>query len=125
MEEAKDEVSQSRNNQPNFRVKLYLLNEAGNWEDCGTGILNMISDVINDEERDFFQVISDSEHGPPSLAPELLEKLQKIKSDKSDERCLLYRPLAKDNQYERQGGNIIPSKPMSYNMLARVYNLMD
>ena len=104
MDDLKDELVQPKNSQPNFRVKVYLLNASGNWEDCGTGTLEMVKDAVNDEELDFFQVLADNEQDKSTLSPELLEKQAKITNNKTNERYVLYRPLLKTSQFENQGG---------------------
>ena len=100
----KDDVVQLVKDEPNFRVKVYLLDEIGNWEDCGTGNLKMIKDASRAEELEFFEVIAEDDQEKAELTTELLERQQMIRGHKTDHTYILYRPLIKSYPFERQEG---------------------
>lgn len=99
-----EEIIPQKNPNVGWKVKVYLLNATGNWDDCGTGILEMVKENINGEEIDFFQVSvfdESSKLNPPPVSP---DKLHKLKGVKDDERYIMYRPLMRFNSFEKQGG---------------------
>jgi len=95
-----DEVSKQETLR--WRVKVYLLNEGGNWDEGGTGDIHLVRDKVNGEEIDFFQVVA-VENDPTPITVSF-EKLQKLKSYRENENYVLYRPLLAFNVYEKQGG---------------------
>jgi len=102
-----DDITPPKNSGLNWKVKLYLLTEAGTWEDCGTGDLEIVKQKYHDEETDFFKVIcspSDPKPNPPLISE---EKLKKLTNFQDEPNCLLLTPLLKSSLFEKQGG-----KPM-------------
>ena len=90
-----------------WKVKVYLLSEFGNWNDCGTGILKIVSQInpSTEDESDFLQVIAKEDSLQEDLIKEVpYEKLIKI-ADKKIPDCVLSRKINKVNTYEKQKGN--------------------
>jgi hypothetical protein len=110
-----DEITHQQYANLNWRVKVYLLNSTGNWDDCGTGTLDMVKENINGEDIEFLQVASyeDKNQAGAILIPS--DKLLKLKGNKEDEKYLLHRPLMKLNQFEKQGGKYYSRMPKVIN----------
>jgi len=108
-----DEVSRQKNNNLHWRVKVYLLNGTGNWDECGTGDFHLVKDKLNGEEMDFLQVspCENDEEAPPVVSS---EKLQKIKSYRENENHVLYRPLLRFNEFQKQGGKVVHQKRLIF-----------
>ena len=82
----------------------------------------MVKDFINGEETDYFQVTAVNEENIPEVPTIAEDKLKKLRGDKANEEFLLYRPLLKHNDFEKQGGIIFHSQ---LSELLRLYNLLD
>jgi hypothetical protein len=100
-----DELIKQKN--PNWKVKVYLLNDSGNWDDCGTGTLEIARATKGGEELDFFKVTKNDENAPatPSVVPQ--ERLDKLKGDSPNPKTILFVPILKYNQFDKQGGKIL------------------
>jgi hypothetical protein len=99
-----DEHNGNKNSHRNWKVKVYLLNEMGNWDDCGTGILELIKENSLGEEIDFFHVqrIEDAIEDSSPFIPE--DKSQKLKGNTDNPKIILHTPISADSQFEKQGG---------------------
>lgn len=99
-----DELIKQKN--PNWKVKVYLLNDSGNWDDCGTGTLEIVRSTKGGEELDFFKVTKNDENSQGAPSSVSAERLEKLKGDPPYPKAILYLPIMKYNQFEKQGGNI-------------------
>ncbi len=88
----------------NWRVKVYLLNEGGDWDDCGAGHLEIAKEVRGDEEIDFLRVIQTDEPSKVTSIDLTFERLKKLRGGSDNERYVLNLPIRKYNQFEKQGG---------------------
>lgn len=89
-----------------WKVKVYLLSTSGNWDDCGTGILEMVKETQEDGDIDYLKVTTNEELIKGRSTEITLERYEKLKGKfAEDDKILLYLPLHKKNQYEKQGGN--------------------
>jgi len=89
-----------------WRVKVYLLNDHGNWDDYGTGVLELVKEVQSDEEKEFLKITTTDDslrNNSSQLDP---EKLNKLKGECTSPNVLLYLPILQSNQYEKQSGQI-------------------
>lgn len=99
-----DEVSRSVSSQQYGRVKVYLLGQFGNWDDCGAGTLVINKVLQPGEEKEYLEVIPIPEvtkNSPQHVEPDRLEKL---KGEKINEKSILYLPILASNQYDKQSG---------------------
>ena len=88
----------------NWRVKVYLLNADGNWDDCGSGSLQAITDTSAGIEIIYLHVTSTEEAAKNMSSEITLERLKKLQGEKEDLNCVLYQPIKLRNDYEKQGG---------------------
>ena len=93
-----------RQKSPNWKVKVYLLNDTGNWDDCGTGTLELTRVSKNSEETEYFQVTRQDDNAAalPIIVPG--DRLQKLKSDNPNPKVILHLPISKNFQFDKQGG---------------------
>ena len=101
-----EDLIRQRSTNNNWRVKVYLLNLSGNWDDCGTGILEISKGLLDAEEEDiqYFKVFSTEDEPNSSSITVSTEKLNHLKGKETNPRCILYLPILKKNQFEKQGG---------------------
>ena len=101
-----EDLMRQRSTNNNWRVKVYLLNLSGNWDDCGTGILDMSkgSSDMGGENVEYFKVFSTEEEQNPSGITISPEKLNKLKGNELNPKYILYLPILKKDQFEKQGG---------------------
>ena len=98
-----DETSRQSGGGQNWRVKVYLLNELGNWDDCGTGLLEFTREIKTDEEIDLIKV--NSHEAPPNNDNNIsVENRAKLKGGSESPAVILNLPINKENQYDKQGG---------------------
>ena len=107
-----DEQNSNKHPHQNWKVKVYLLNELGHWDDCGTGILEIVQETIFEPPIDFFLVKRIEEQIDDSTSPISEERLQRIAGKSKNGKSILYLPILKENQFEKQGGNSTQSKIM-------------
>lgn len=74
-----DEVSLQRPQPTNWKVKVYLLNQTGNWDDFGTGNLDIQKGDYLGEETEYFKIISSEELDHDKLSKEFLEKFESLR----------------------------------------------
>ena len=103
-----EDLIRQKNTNNSWRVKVYLLNLSGNWDDCGTGILDISkgsSDTdAREEDIEYFKVFSTEDEQKLSGITISSEKLNKLKDKELNPKCILYLPILKSNQFEKQGG---------------------
>jgi hypothetical protein len=102
-----DEHNNHKHSHQNWKVKVYLLNEHGNWDDGGTGILEIIKDDSFGQELDFFHVKRIEDQIEDSSSPISEERLLKIKGNDHNPKIILHLPILLENQFEKQGGEPI------------------
>lgn len=101
-----DELVRQKSSSQSWKVKVYLLNATGNWDDCGTGILEMAREIQDQEEIEYLKVTTNEELIKGRSTEISADRYEKLKGKLADEdKILLYLPLLKKNQYEKQGGN--------------------
>ena len=100
MEEGNKQLSSNQN----WRVKVYLLEKSGNWEDCGSGTLDIVREVKSGEELDFLRVTNHNEANKSNSPAIQQERLKKLKGDVENEKCILHLPISVSNQFDKQGG---------------------
>lgn len=93
-----------RQKSPNWKVKVYLLNDTGNWDDCGTGTLEISRLSKNGEENEYFQVTRQDDNTVTHPTVVSSERLQKLKSENTNQKVILYLPISKTFQFDKQGG---------------------
>lgn len=49
-----DDIEVPKDITQSWKVKVYLLNESGNWDDCGTGQLDIVKETLSDMEMEYF-----------------------------------------------------------------------
>ena len=96
-----------RHKVPNWKVKVYLLNDVGNWDDCGTGTLEICKNAKNEEECDYFKVTKVEDKSQPAAQLVSVERLEKLKRLSPSPNIILYLPLQKEYEFEKQGGKLI------------------
>ena len=102
-----DDLVRQKSSNQSWKVKVYLLNGTGNWDDCGTGTLEMAKDSQDDEELDYLRVSTNEELIKGRSTDITAERYERLKGKlASDENILMYLPLLKKNMYEKQGGNL-------------------
>ena len=79
---------------------MYLLNESGNWDDCGAGTLSLAKEIsdINDKSEDYFKVIA-MDNFIPSIEENKLKKINN--NNKSEQNIILYLKIIVKNDYEK------------------------
>ena len=106
--EKMDELTRQKSTSQSWKIKVYLLSANGNWDDCGTGLLEMAKETNEDEEIDYLKVTTNEELIKGRSTDITAERYEKLKGKLAkEEKILLYLPLLKRNQYEKQGGNIL------------------
>jgi hypothetical protein len=96
-----------RQKAPNWKVKVYLLNEGGNWDDCGTGSLELHYDPDNEKLCDYIQVVKVEDRGQPHAQMVSHERLEKLKKGNQNPTVILYSTVEKEYDFEKQGGKFI------------------
>ena len=97
-------------NYKNWKVKLFLLNGEGTWDDYGCGILSFQNEA-NDEDSsiksDYLYIQKSAEENENLTMDEM--KLNKLKNTAKGKMkdCLLYAKIEKDYVFERQHDFII------------------
>ena len=101
-----EDLMRQRYTNNSWRVKVYLLNLGGNWDDCGTGILEISKGLLDagEEDIEYFKVFSTEDEQKSSGITISSEKLNYLKGKQTNSRCILYLPILKKNQFEKQGG---------------------
>jgi hypothetical protein len=92
---------------PNWKVKVYLLNDVGNWDDCGTGTLEFCKIPKMEEECDYFKVTKVEDKGLPPTQAVSNERLEKLRNGNPNSNVILFLPLQKQYDFEKQGGKLI------------------
>ena len=87
------------NKNQKLKVRVFILN-AGEWRDCGTGILNFHREwnEKTDEEEEYLEITS-PDIDKKDIPAELLAKLRKNRKN-----CVFLTKISKENNYERQKG---------------------
>ena len=89
----------------NYRAKVYVLNSNGNWDDFGTGNVDLVQDNYKEINVNFLRVISDGTWKGESHET-TKEMKNKLKSDREEESYILYRPILKEMEFEKQGSKL-------------------
>ena len=94
-------------NHENWKVKVFLLNKVGDWDDCGTGIL-FFENQKTDISANYLKVmkLKDENHEDQNISSEKKLKLSKGMQF-SDGECLLWEKIDEDLSFEKQNGNYI------------------
>lgn len=91
----------------NWRVKVYLLNAEGNWDDCGSGTLSAIIDTSSGIEIIYLSVVG-TEEAAKNISSEItIDRLRKLQGESEDLKCVMKQPIKLRNDYEKQGDSII------------------
>jgi len=114
-----DAFRQSTNEQT-WRVKVYLLNQQGNWDDLGTGVFELVKEVKLEEEMEYLKVVATDDSSKTNSPQIDSEKQAKLKGDSTLDRCILYLPILQSNHYEKQSGKII----LNFIQPFRLYNIL-
>ena len=56
-----DELVKHKPLNQTWKVKVYLLNSSGNWDDCGTGSFEMIKENQEQEDNEFIKIMTNEE----------------------------------------------------------------
>ena len=99
-----DDLLRQKASSQGWKVKVYLLNGTGNWDDCGTGTLELTKETQNQEEIEYFKISTNEEFLKGRSSEVSAERYDKLKGKHNDEKTLLCLPIQKNNQYEKQGG---------------------
>jgi len=91
----------------NWRVKVYLLNSDGNWDDCGSGTLKTITDTSSGIGITYLHVTSNEDAAKNISGGISLDMLKKLQGGTEDPKCVLHHPITVGSDYEKQGGNIL------------------
>ncbi len=89
----------------NYRAKVYILNSNGNWVDFGTGNVDIVQDNYKEINVSYLRVISDGTW-MGEYNEEMKEIKNRLKSDKEEESYILYRPILKEMEFEKQGSKL-------------------
>lgn len=55
-------------NSMNWKVKVYLLNSSGNWDDYGTGMLQLSREMnVNTEIEEEYLIVKSRDEFPPNV----------------------------------------------------------
>ena len=106
----------------NWKVKVYLLNATGNWDDCGTGVLEEALDI---DENEYLKIWTNDElikGRSTDISEERFEKLKGKLAD--DDEVLLFLPVHKRNKYEKQGGILVTSTAELKQLFPRMHYYM-
>mmetsp|Transcript_43016 Transcript_43016/g.49881 ORF Transcript_43016/g.49881 Transcript_43016/m.49881 type:complete len:97 (-) Transcript_43016:347-637(-) len=91
-----DELVRQKSSSQSWKVKVYLLNGTGNWDDCGTGILEMAKESQDLEEIDYLKVSTNEELIKGRSTDITAERYERLKGTLArDDKILLYLPLMK------------------------------
>ncbi len=96
-------------NYKNWKVKVFILNGEGSWDDYGCGILSFINDYNEDSlnKSDYLYIKKTVEENENLSVDETkANKLKKNFKGKMQD-CLLYAKIEKDYVFERQHDFII------------------
>lgn len=91
----------------NWRVKVYLLNSEGNWDDCGSGTLKTITDTSSGIDIIYLHVTS-AEDAVKGISDGIsLDMLKRLQGGIEDPKCVLHHPITVGSDYDKQGGNFL------------------
>ncbi len=100
-----DELVRHKPTSQTWKVKVYLLNTTGNWDDCGTGNFEMVRETQENEENEYFKITTNEELIKGRSTDITVERYEKLKGTHArNDKMLLFLPIRKKNQYEKQGG---------------------
>jgi len=91
----------------NFRAKVYVLLTSGNWEDFGTGHVDIIQEFIDGNSVNYLRVIREGTGGNSESSGEIIEMKKKLRGFREEEEYILYRPILKDMNYEKNSSQIL------------------
>lgn len=103
-----DELVRQKPSSQTWKVKVYLLNSTGNWDDCGTGNFEMVHETQENEEIEYIKITTNEELIKGRSTDVTAERYEKLKGRyATDDKILLFLPICKKNSYEKQGGKNI------------------
>lgn len=100
-----NDILQIQNPNYNWKVKIYLLNETGNWDDCGTGNLTLERSLNTQShimyEDIIFKIKTIHDDSKIEVSTERLCKLRKSLPDNESTDILLLSCVNNQFIYER------------------------
>lgn len=92
-------------NLKNWKVKLFILNSEGSWDDYGCGVLSFLTESSIENDLYNYICIQKIQEDNENLIVDQ-EKIKKIKNENIID-CLLYVKIEKDYVFEKQHDFII------------------
>jgi len=91
----------------NYRAKVYVLLTSRNWEDFGTGHVDIIQEFIDGNSVNYLRVIREGTGDNTESSGEIIEMKKKLRGFQEEEEYILYKPILKEMNYEKNSSQIL------------------